>query len=276
MVTGMSGLSNQQHGIRKIIMLKRFFILLLLVGIALSIFSQETSKELIWPNASKLAISLSYDDALNSQLDIAIPALDKLNLKASFYVLPNSPVMSERMEEWKAASENGHELGNHSIYHPCSASLPDRDWVPAHHDLDKYTVSQMLEEVTTANTFLKALDGKTQRTYTVPCGDSLAGGEDYITKVKDLFVAIKGQGITDGFSILWAPSEVTGQELIDYVKNAPANIKLVNILFHGVGGDYLSVSSEAHLELLIFLSTNKDKYYVNSYINIMQYANGQK
>ena len=256
-------------------MLKKLFILLLLAGIAWSISSQETSKELIWPNASKLAISLSYDDALNSQLDIAIPALDKLNLKASFYVLPNSTVMSERMDEWKAASENGHELGNHSIYHPCSASLPDRDWVAAHHDLDKYTVEQILEEVTTANTFLKALDGKTQRTYTVPCGDSLAGGEDYIVKVKDIFVAIKGQGIADGISILWAPSEVTGQELIDYVKNAPANTKLVNILFHGVGGDYLSVSSEAHLELLNFLSANRDKYYVDSYINIMQNANGQ-
>ena len=60
-------------------MLKKLFILLLLAGIAWSISSQETSKELIWPNASKLAISLSYDDALNSQLDIAIPALDKLN-----------------------------------------------------------------------------------------------------------------------------------------------------------------------------------------------------
>ena len=88
-------------------------------------FSQETDQQMIWPEGRKIAVSLSYDDALNTQLDNALPALNKHKFKASFYVLPNSEVMSERMQEWKAAAQNGHELGNHTVYHPCRASLPD-------------------------------------------------------------------------------------------------------------------------------------------------------
>ena len=235
--------------------------------------SQGHTQNLIWPDGCKIAVSLSYDDALESQLDNAVPALNRHNIKASFYVLPNSQVMNSRMEEWRSLADNGHELGNHSLYHPCRASLPDRDWVPSHHDLDKYTITQIVEEIRTANTFLKALDRKEERTFTPPCGDNLAGGEEYFSKVKNLFVAIKGQGVEHGFSVLWTPTGVTGDEMINYVKNVPIGISLINIVFHGVSGDYFSVTSMAHEKLLAFLATNRDTYYTDSYIHIMKIVN---
>ncbi len=248
------------------------FFLTLLISVTSFSQNQDKDKEFTWPEGGKLAVSLSYDDALNSQLDNVIPELDKYNLKASFYVTPNSPVINVRMEEWRAAAINGHELGNHSIYHPCSASLPNREWVQKHHDLDKYSISQMIEELTTANTFLKAIDGKTERTYTVPCDDLLVGGEEYLSKVSHLFTAIKGHGADNRFSLIWVPINTTGKELINYIKNIPTDVLLVNIIFHGVGGDYLSISSEAHAELLSFLAKSRDTYYVDSYINLMKYV----
>ena len=256
-------------------MLRLFISCLFALGLSFPAFSQESDPEVIWPDGRKIAVSLSYDDSLNSQLDNALPALDKHKFKASFYILPNSDVINTRMQEWKALAENGHELGNHSVNHPCRASLPDREWVADHHDLDKYTVTQMLEELNTANTFLKALDGKTQRTYTVPCGDVLIAGENYLSIASDLFVAIKGQGVEKGFSVSWAPSDVSGEQLIEYIRNVPETVALINILFHGVGGDYLSVSTQAHMQLLDFLAKHQETYYVDSYINIMQYVAGQ-
>ncbi len=251
-------------------MFKASFFLIFTVVFLLSGTTEGQSKEFTWPGGPKLAISLSYYDALDSQLDNAIPILDKYNFKASFYLLPNSPSINLRMEEWRALAVSGHELGNHSMYHPCRASLPDRDWVSEHRDLDKYSVAQMVEEVSTANTFLKAIDGKTERTYAMPCGDLLVGGEEYLSKINHLFVAVKGQGSEESFSLHWVPTEVTGKELIDYIKNVPDEISSLDIISHGVGGDYLSVSSEAHEELLDFLDDNRDKYYVDSYINIMK------
>jgi hypothetical protein len=233
-----------------------------------------------WPGGSKLAVSLSYDDALNSQLDNVIPALDKQNFKASFYVVVNSPVMNVRLDEWRAAANRGHELGNHSVYHPCRASLPNKDWVAAHHDLDHYSVAQMIEELKVANTFLKAIDGQSERTYTVPCGDMVIGADvlshqQYLSQLNELFTAVKGQGKDSRFSLILYPEGQSGKELIDYIRHIPADTLLVNVIFHGVGGDYLSVSSEAHAELLTFLANNRDAYYVDSYINLMKYADSK-
>lgn len=254
------------------IMIRIVLYFILIFGFMSSGFSQDKTNEFVWPGGQKVAVSLSYDDALNSQLDNAVPALDKYNLKASFYLLPNSSVMNERLEDWKVIAKNGHELGNHSIYHPCRGSLPNREWVTPHHDLDNYSVEQMIEEVTTANTFLKAVDGNTERTFTPPCLESLAGGEDYLSKVRELFVAIKGAEFEPDFFVLIVPIGVTGKELVEYIKTVPPETSLVNIVFHGIGGDDLSVSSEAHLELLKFLSDNDKTYYVDTYINIAKYA----
>ena len=145
-----------------------------------------------WPDGQKMAISLSYDDALNSQLDIAIPALDKHGLAASFYLTLASPVVRQRLSEWRAAAMKGHELGNHTIYHPCSAALPDRDWVKNYHNIDDYEIGEIVDEVIVANSFLHAIDGRQERTFTVPCGDFIASGESYLPAVRELFIAIKG------------------------------------------------------------------------------------
>ena len=241
----------------------------------LSTFAIASSEKLQWPNGEKIAVSLSYDDALNSHLDHAIPALDKYQLKASFYILPNQ-VLTRRLNEWKTIARNGHELGNHSLFHPCKASLPNREWVVKHHDLDKYSVEQIAEELVVANRFLHAIDGNKERTFTPPCADRFAGGKDYISQVKDQFIAIKGQEFPSDVASIWGPSNVSGEALINHIVNAAPTIKIVNIVFHGIGGDHLSVSTAAHQQLLSFLAQNQHVYYVDTYLNIMTRVNQQK
>ncbi|UJF22799.1 polysaccharide deacetylase family protein [Shewanella sp. OMA3-2] len=235
-------------------------------------YAEVPDNKFTWPNGSQLAVSLSYDDALNSQLDNVIPVLDQYNLKASFYVVTGSPVLLQRKAEWQAAALNGHELGNHSVNHPCSASLPNREWVQQAQNLDRYTVKQMLTELEQANAFLTTIDGKTERTYTVPCGDLLIGDKPYLDKIRHLFVAIKGHNSNLRFSPIIYPTGETGKQLIEYIQQLPSDTLLVNMIFHGVGSDYLSVSAEAHAELVNFLALNNNIYYVDSYINLMKYA----
>ncbi len=253
-----------------------FFLLLMMVVVATPALAQ-SDEGFAWPEGAQVAISLSYDDALHSQLDHAIPALDEHAFKGSFYLTLSAEAIRTRMEEWRAAAANGHELGNHTIYHPCRASLPNREWVIPEHDLDQFSVLHMQEEVVTANTFLHALDGETERTFTVPCGDMLAGGENYVVTVESLFVALKGQEVASGFASLWAPADVSdGAALINYVEEQAQSKKLINLLFHGVGGDYLSVSDDAHRMLLQYLADNRDRYWVDSYINIMKHVAAQR
>lgn len=234
-----------------------------------------TAQEFAWPNGQKAAVSLSYDDALNTHLDNVVPALNKHGVKASFYLMLASPVVGERLDEWRAVAAAGHELGNHTIYHACSKSLPGTDWVLPYNNIDKRVVQQMREEIVIANMFLKAIDGKERRTMAPPCGHTKTLDGNYVPAVADLFVAIKGNetNLPNGFAAYALPDGNTGKELIEFVEKSSKNGGVVNIIFHGVGGDHLSVSTKAHEALLAYLANNKDKYWADTYINIMSHAN---
>jgi len=242
-------------------------------------------KPFVWPNGAKAAVNLAYDDALDSQLDNVIPALNKYGFKGTFYLNIASPTLTTRLDEWRAAAAKGHELGNHSIFHQCSKSGAGRDWVPTDRDLDKVSVTQMQDQVKVTNTFLHAIDSKTERTYTPPCIDLNASGSNYVDGLKSEFVAFKamGGGVTPDMKTLDPyrvgvdfPSNVTGAQLIAIVKEAAAKGTMANFTFHGVGGDHLTTSTEAHEELLKYLAANKNIYWTDNFVNIMKYVKEQQ
>jgi peptidoglycan/xylan/chitin deacetylase (PgdA/CDA1 family) len=226
-----------------------------------------------WPDGKKAAVSISYDDTLDSQLDHALPVLNKHKIKASFYLKLASPVLDARLQEWRAVAEQGHELGNHAIFHACSLTQ-GATWVAPHNNMDKRTVEQMREEILTANTFLKAIDGRSERTLTTPCGHTITSNGNYVPAVRDLFVAIKGEEINLPFAAEFVEtSGASAEQLIAFVEKMAAKGGLAHILFHGVGGDYLSVSKEAHEKLIQYLAAHRDIYWTDTYLNIMQYVN---
>lgn len=248
--------------------------------VASSSFADENAQTFQWPKGIKAAVSLSYDDALNSQLDNVIPALNKYKLKGTFYLQLSSPVIDQRLPEWRAAAASGHELGNHTLFHQCSKSQPGREWVLPERDLDTTTVAQMKDQVLIANTMLYAIDGKRERTFTAPCIDKNASGQNYINAIKSEFVAIKleGGGVAadmnklDAYDVgVYFPSGVTGQQLIDIVKDAIAKGTMANFTFHGVGGDHLTTSVEAHEELLKYLAAHKE-IWVGTFLDEMKYV----
>lgn len=249
-----------------------------LVTLVLSVASAGAmASEFSWPKGQKAAVSLSYDDSLNSQLDYAVPALNANNIKASFYLMLSSPVVGERLEEWRAVAAQGHELGNHTIYHACSKTQPGTDWVLPYNDMDKRVVQQMRDEIVVSNAFLKAIDGKEVRTMAPPCGHTQTLDGDYIPAILGDFVAIKGaeKGYPNGFIAYALPDGQSGKELIDFVKTSAKGGGVVNIIFHGVGGDHLSVSASAHKELVEFLANNRETYWTDTYLNIMSHLNAK-
>lgn len=251
-----------------------------LLGSNAGSWAQAASPAFSWPGGARAAVSLSYDDALDSQLDHAIPALNALGLKATFYLTLASPVVRQRLPEWRRAAAAGHELGNHTLFHPCSRSAPGRDWVAPHRDLDKISPAQMLEEVQLANAYLHAIDGQSQRTYTAPCTDPLAGGKPYLPAVAGEFLAMKTRvgGVLPSLSALdladvptAGPVGSSGAELIAIVEQAAAQGSLASLTFHGIGGDHLSVSREAHQALLQHLAAHPERFWVDSFVNIARH-----
>ncbi len=56
-----------------------------------------------WPDGKRAAVVLTYDDALASQLDIAIPALDAAGLKGTFF-LSGGGLKPGEIARWRAAA----------------------------------------------------------------------------------------------------------------------------------------------------------------------------
>jgi peptidoglycan/xylan/chitin deacetylase (PgdA/CDA1 family) len=239
-----------------------------------------------WPRGEKAAVSLSYDDAIDSQLDNAIPALDRAGLHGSFYLTLSNPSIAQRLGQWRAAAARGHELGNHTLFHYCSARSAGHEWVTPELDLDTVSAARMVAQVRLANTMLHAIDGRTERTFTVPCGDRRAqGGVDYVDLVKGDFVAIKSgsAGVIPDMATLdpmavgvTTPEGVTGAQLIKLAQDAAAKGTMINFTFHGIGGDYITTSKQAHEELLAYLAAHRDIYWTDTFLHIMTYVKAQQ
>ncbi|MBN1820095.1 MAG: polysaccharide deacetylase family protein [Prolixibacteraceae bacterium] len=223
--------------------------------------------------SKKCAVVLTYDDGLNVHLDNAIPLLDSLRLKGTFYIPGNSQPFANRIDEWRVAAKNGHELGNHTLFHPCNGNMPGREWVSKDHDLSNYSLNQIVDEIRVCNTLLKAVDGKDKRTFAYTCGDREVEGQLFYDLLKDEFIGARGV-----YSEMNDPENTdlnninsfmingeSGEELINLVKKAQNSGSLLVFLFHGVGGEHdLNVSLPAHRKLLLYLSENRNNIWTGT------------
>ena len=63
------------------------------------------------------AISLEFDDAMNGQIDNALPLLNAKKIQATFFVNPGRPSWRDHRAAWESMPKDGHELGNHTMQH---------------------------------------------------------------------------------------------------------------------------------------------------------------
>jgi sialate O-acetylesterase len=229
----------------------------------------------LW-HGKKAAVVLTYDDALDVHLDNVIPALDSLGLKGSFYLSAAFPGSKNRIEDWKHAAGNGHELGNHTLYHPCDASKPGRSWVSPQNDLHQYSTEEIVREVEMTNVFLKSLDRKNERTFAYTCGDTETGQGSFINAIKDQFVSMRGvRGQVNKIETLdltnldcYVIDDNNVDQLITWAENARKENGLMVVLFHGVGGGHnINVDLAKHNKFLAYLKEHQDEYWVTTLLD---------
>lgn len=227
-------------------------------------------------NNKKCAVVLTYDDALDVHLDHAIPVLDSLGLKATFYISAYSPGCSKRLQEWKGVALRGHELGNHTLFHPCIGQRAGREWVSPERDLNRYTIDRFVDELRMTNVFLQSLDGKSERTLAWPCGDTLVEGQSVIPRIMSDFVSARGVtsklvpfNARNLFNVdAYGISGQSSGEMINLVKEAMRTNSAIVFLFHGVGGGHgINVDLKAHRELLKFLKANEKDIWVATFLD---------
>jgi peptidoglycan/xylan/chitin deacetylase (PgdA/CDA1 family) len=267
----------------------RPFPLLVALGCAATLASAEAPPPFAWPNGAKAAIVLTYDDGMDTHLDIAAPDLAAAGLKGTFFVTGQSESLGKRLPEWRALAARGHELANHAIFHPClrkPAGGSEREWVKPEYTLEGYTVGRIHDEVAAMNTTLLALDGEAVRTFAYNCCDTtVAAGQSYVDAIRPLFLAARtGEdriaadvGALDPMLVpSWAPTDATGAQLIAFAQKAIDSGGLAVFQFHGVGGQWLSNSREAHRELLTWLVAHRPTVWTDTFKRVMTYVTSER
>ena len=152
--------------------------------------SKKAASSFQWPDGKKMALSLTFDDARLSQIDKGIPLLDKYGVTGTFYVSPGS--LLQRVDGWKNAVKTGHDIGNHSVLHPCTGNFP---WARSK-ALEDYSLLSMKEELDSASRLIKQLLGIEPVSFAYPCGQKFIGKglntKSYIPVIASLFESGRG------------------------------------------------------------------------------------
>ncbi len=256
------------------------WLLALLLSTASAAYAQ--SSPFAWPGGKTAAIVLTYDDGMDTHLDIAAPDLERRGFKGTFFVQGNT--VTARFSEWRAVAHLGHEIGNHSLFHPCPRA--EFDWVRPEYDSDSYTIRRMLDELRTANGILTVLDGKEAHSLAYMCGWETAGRVSYVDSLRAAGFATYGRSGYDGRSFAaspagldplrvpsWGvPEDSPADSLIAFAESVAESGGLGVFMFHGVGGQWIQVDRDAHDTLLTHLAAFPDRYWVGTFSEVMDHV----
>jgi peptidoglycan/xylan/chitin deacetylase (PgdA/CDA1 family) len=246
-------------------------------------------------NPNRAIICLTYDDGLETQLTTVIPQLDSLGLKATFFLnaiqgSSQSEVIGQTPEAvlgWTNAARNGHELANHTLFHPCPEKI---GWDKAV-SLENYTIDKIIKEISTQNILLSLLDPKRKtRSYAFPCNNVLIGGTDYSKIIREKGLVTFGRAGGDSTSVLTdfkhlntmkVPSwhvwtGTTLEQLISFAEKVKKAGGMGIYQFHGVGGQIFKISREAHQGFLHYLKTHGEDYWVTTFSEAMEFVTAKE
>ena len=135
------------------------------------------NKRFVWPDGKKLAVSLCYDDGFKHHFQEIAPLLERYHLKGSFYPIGHTSLVNYATQ-WRKTAKTGHELGNHSLFHPCIRAQIN----PAYH-LYNYNQSRWKDEMVLANKLMTFIDGKEDRTFAYPCAQQVVGPPNFTSSI---------------------------------------------------------------------------------------------
>jgi len=245
-----------------------------------SMAANNEQKTFQWPDHKRVAVSLSFDDARTSQIDVGLPLLNRYGAKVTFYV--NPPNMQTRLAGWKEAVASGHEIGSHSNTHPCTVNYP----FSANNALEDYTLAKMGADLKTAGAGIEHLVGVKPRTFAYPCGQKFVGRgasvKSYVPLVAKWFIAARGfrdEGPNDPArcdlaQLMGMESDgLTFAQMKDLVSEAAARGAWLIFAGHEIGQHGPQTTEASELERFLQYARNPDNgIWLDTVYNVAEYV----
>ena len=249
----------------------------------------------IWPESYRGAISISFDDGMESQLNIAIPELDMRDFKATFYLNPrdssfNSQTISwkESLMRWVPHQSKGHEIGNHTVNHPCSLNT-NSNWQKGKNMLNWNLENIEKDIVEAQNRIQSVFSAQKQNSFAYPCYESSVGRGlsriSYTPVVAKYFPGARAKGELRGdlandpsycdlhHLSSWAVERQPGAMMIGLVEQAARLERWGIFTFHGIQEGHLPVGNTDFQELLNYLDYRRNEIWVAPVAEVALYIN---
>jgi peptidoglycan/xylan/chitin deacetylase (PgdA/CDA1 family) len=235
-----------------------------------------------WPQGKRAAISLTYDDAVPSQRGNAVRQLDAAGLAGTFFLTGTSRDLETHRSAWRNLVGSGHELASHTMHHPCDCS---HEWVPKGYAVQDYDLPRMRAELEQTIELLRGLGAPEPYSFAYPCGETRIGTppKSYAPLVSELFAAARGvearvaDPVHDSLHLVPAHDGAkSGRELIELVEEAEAAGGWLVFLFHGVGGDHMAVTLDAHGALLEHLARRGDALWTERFARVAAHVRAER
>ena len=209
------------------------------------------------------AVSLTFDDGTDSQLQEAIPTMNKLGIKGTFYIRPKTDTWREDMQPWMEVARDGHELGNHTLSHICSNNFSG-----GRNGLEDISLAEIEADILAAQERLVHIAPHQSRwTYAYPCYQTYvaqgASRQSYVPVIARHFLCGRARGeygfanypaCVDLACVSGIPAErMSGYEMIGLVEELTSNGRWVILVFHEISGSRLTVGSYDFKMLLDYL-----------------------
>lgn len=209
--------------------------------------------------------------------------LQRLGVRATFYVPILLSDVCANPGPWRAMAAAGHELGNHSLFHPCRQRDDEPlEWLDQGLDLATYTPRRLHAELEVANRVLAMVDGEASRSYGNTCSDTAIGSgaerQPMAPVLRDLFVGARGAltnrvadpRTTDLFDVgCFNGDGRTFTELTDIVEMAEREAAWAVVMFHGVGPEHaLHVEEDVHDRFVTWLAERRDRTWTAPFATV--------
>jgi len=239
-----------------------------------------------WPKKARAAVSLTYDDGITNHHQLVAPQLEANGLRGTFYTPLKSDLMQNPLA-WRQIAARGHELGNHTVFHPCwSVGGKYAEWLDDDFNMENYTTEKWMDEVSTANRSLELIDGKIERTFGNTCFDNYLGPANQAVclepLIEQVFLAARGEDTGQPVNLkslnynnlgtIWADCRTYDDfvpELAELIENGEWAIYTMHGV--GAGSHYHYIDEAEHLRLLKYLRASAGLIWTAPVIDVVRY-----
>jgi peptidoglycan/xylan/chitin deacetylase (PgdA/CDA1 family) len=233
-------------------------------------FAQENGDTRIayWKDDKAAAFSLNFDDSMPSHVENAVPLLKQRGLTGTFFVNPGKSRHQDNEEFWQNLLDEGQEMAPHTMNHNGVSSYEEAVYEigeSAKYVWDVYGVPHFSEMHAYASGGGVTWSGLT-REQRLEIDNSFLMINRYHWDVNsdpphwhsDRLPRSKG-GNTSASALISLFDDAVSQGIWEA------------ILFHGVGGGWISIDLDEFITLVDYLETKKNSVWIGPWINVYKY-----